>query len=274
VADDVISISSSEQVEEHVPVVGVESSAASIVEEEAGVVEVREDGEKLDAEAGGKGWFTWLPGQAVVPASDAVEGEVVEEEPAVQGADDAVVEVPAPKEPSPAASIVESPESAEDGTDEEEVEEAKPYYIPPPLAIVSRTLSVTTDTSSQKKKKGIFGSLLRKRQPSVLSIPTKSNDMASSRRVPSGTIVTDDASSRRAPSTPTREEFFAPMAIPASAMMPTIHSSPVPSNRGANWPTDVAVKLVPVTPHGSLQWGGFEADIVGVRSTLFSKVSS
>ncbi|GAA5950277.1 hypothetical protein JCM21900_001099 [Sporobolomyces salmonicolor] len=85
-----------------------------------------------------------------------------------------------------------------------------------------------------------------------------------------------------------QSDFVAHMAIPTSLMFPQAPLSPIesevsPSNdgvapgppvllqkRGVEWPYSAAVAFAPRSEFDLLKWGGFEADIVGVRKGIFT----
>ncbi|GAA5912710.1 hypothetical protein JCM5296_003372 [Sporobolomyces johnsonii] len=85
-----------------------------------------------------------------------------------------------------------------------------------------------------------------------------------------------------------QDDFVAHMAIPTSLMFPQAPLSPIESEvplsddgiapgppvllqkRGVEWPYSAAVAFAPGPEFDLLKWGGFEADIVGVRKGIFT----
>lgn len=97
------------------------------------------------------------------------------------------------------------------------------------------------------------------------------------RGIPSDPYPTAEGT-RRAPPPQQQDDFIAHMAIPESAMNGHAHSAhslavEIIPKAGAPWPFGASVPFWRGVPVERLKWGGFEADIVGVRNNLFSHVS-
>ncbi|BGP16492.1 hypothetical protein JCM10213_001171 [Rhodosporidiobolus nylandii] len=79
---------------------------------------------------------------------------------------------------------------------------------------------------------------------------------------------------------PATEEFVAHMALPAELLQHAAHDDYQPREMalppvlvpkgGIRWPYDAGVPFVRAQEFERLQWGGFEADVVGVRRGVFS----
>ncbi|GJN90735.1 hypothetical protein Rhopal_003749-T1 [Rhodotorula paludigena] len=108
------------------------------------------------------------------------------------------------------------------------------------------------------------------------------NETPASRRVP-GASTTPTTSPKDA-----RNGFVAHMALPAELFQPDMYAAPdepftdegyeprlalppvlVPKG-GVQWPFDASVPFLQGPDFEQLAWGGFEADIVGVRKSMFS----
>jgi len=153
----------------------------------------------------------------------------------------------------------------------------------PSPAQPQRALAPSSPSSEVKEKRGRkFGiaSLLRNKrsrtQSSNSSPSTPVGAVPSSRQVPATT-------------TTTQADFVAHMAIPTSLIWPQGQGStsesdyPLSQSRsgapvtlqkgGVEWPFQSDVEFDQGPDFEMLKWGGFEADVVGVRRTIFSVVS-
>jgi len=162
----------------------------------------------------------------------------------------------------------------------------------PPLNALDTSTTPTRQTrspsspSSPEKRSSKFGlaSLLRSKRSR-----TKTSDSAVSNSTPSpqpGAVP----SSRQVPVTVNDGSFVAHMAIPNPLMWPSqaqdsTSSSDYPMSParsgapvildkgGSEWPFQEDVEFEHGPDFELLKWGGFEADVVGVRRTIFSVVS-
>ncbi|GEM09860.1 PX domain containing protein [Rhodotorula toruloides] len=159
----------------------------------------------------------------------------------------------------------------------------------PPLRPISppQRDRLPTDLSAPPRSKSKFGlgSLLKKTHSRSASsgssksptfTPASLNEVPASRRVP---IVSSSPPPRKS------EDFVAHMAIPHELLYPTAAESadghaedtgaevPEPvllPKGGVKWPWDEPVPFLQGPDFEQLKWGGFEADVIGVRKSLFS----
>lgn len=128
------------------------------------------------------------------------------------------------------------------------------------------TSAIAQDTEGEKTSKSRHEILRPTKQASVSDIPV-SDEPASSRRIPS-------TSTRASSSTPTRVLGN----ISTYESSPQLFSNPLTDNRiavrGTPWPWDEPVAFWRGMPLHQLKWGGFEADVVAVRRTIFGHVRS
>ncbi|GAA5938828.1 uncharacterized protein JCM15063_004881 [Sporobolomyces koalae] len=147
----------------------------------------------------------------------------------------------------------------------------------------STTISPASTPVQEKRssKFGLAGLLRNKRSRNKTSDSVPHSGAApSSRQVPVQAVTNP----------PHREEeYVAHMAIPTSLMWPQpqestteggsdyLHSSAMPSGQpvilqksGVEWPFQEDVMFDQTLDFEQLKWGGFEADIVGVRRTIFT----
>lgn len=161
----------------------------------------------------------------------------------------------------------------------------------PPLRPISppQTDNFSNDLGAPPRSKSKFGlgSLLKKSHSRSASssssksptfAPASLNEVPASRRVP---IASSSPPPRKS------EDFVAHMAIPHELLYPTAEGSadghaegtggevPEPvllPKGGVKWPWDEPVPFLQGPDFEQLKWGGFEADVIGVRKSLFSHV--
>ncbi|BGP32365.1 hypothetical protein JCM10296v2_004146 [Rhodotorula toruloides] len=159
----------------------------------------------------------------------------------------------------------------------------------PPLRPISppQTDNFPNDLSAPSRSKSKFGlgSLLKKTHSRSASsnssksptfTPALLNEVHASRRVP---LASSSPPPRKS------EDFVAHMAIPHELLYPTAEGSaeddaeetgpevPEPvllPKGGVKWPWDEPVPFLQGPDFEQLKWGGFEADVIGVRKSLFS----
>lgn len=161
----------------------------------------------------------------------------------------------------------------------------------PPLRPISspQTDNFPSDLGTPPRSKSKFGlgSLLKKTHSRSASssssksptfAPASLNEVPASRRVP---IAYSSPPPRKS------EDFVAHMAIPHELLYPTAEESadghaeetgaevPEPillPKGGVKWPWNEPVPFLQGPDFEQLKWGGFEADVIGVRKSLFSHV--
>lgn len=120
----------------------------------------------------------------------------------------------------------------------------------------SRRKSNSSDKSANSNKSGTSAKSNQSTKAQPRTVP---DDVPASRRIPT-------------------EDFVAHMALPDAAMASRpVTSAPLAvdlvDKAGVPWPYGETVPFWRGVPYERLKWGGFEADVVGVRSNIFSHVS-
>lgn len=199
--------------------------------------------------------------------------------------DDAATELPPPiAGPLPYASPASSPRQSTSSP-------RRTLPSSPPLRPISppqhEDVPTDLDAPSRSKSKFGLGSLLKKKHSRSASssssksppfVPAALNEVPASRRIP---IVSSSPPPRKS------EDFVAHMAIPHELLYPTAEESadghaeetgahaPEPvllPKGGVKWPWDEPVPFLQGPDFEQLKWGGFEADVIGVRKNLISHV--